>query len=762
MIKKILYIIDNLYLKDDLINDKKEIISFSFFLKINLNDYKNYYFIFLKNTDFINDIDENLILDDKEYKAKILTNIDIDKKQKFWKNNNYLRFWNESFFVFDFFVMEIFFNEIIFNEKKKNFTNIIMKKFIFFEIFLFLFSKNKDIEIINTFKKNNREIEKEPKVLELFNSLGFFENFSFDKNNKITNGLSFLIIFSGFKKDFWYFVDLIEKVNNKDVEFIFVFDTNNINFSFVIELINKGIKFKFNYENVGKFKTIIKSTQELVSKKWLKIVDYDDSLIWYNIDDFVEKLKLQNENSLIKHSGAKITKRNLFYKTLDFKKTKRQVSNSIDEFYNQQTNFDTIYPTKIINNSNFDSIKRQNFHNDVLLSNLIKGMGYPLVFVYGKIYLQFHEKGQTSEKNIDRMLAINELYQSYYIFSKNNISFKIENLLLSYSNHVNFIKKFTVNYDNNSELSKIILKTSTINLDKLFFGKSKYSKDNFNNFNYFYVGYLIDNNIEVNNLLTSIYSAYLNGKCNNFKILSYFVDDVKLKEIYEFASKLKLELEIVKINDKVIEIKSSKNENEISHISNTAFFKIYFPKLFKDNNILYLDVDTMIVGSLSKFDNIKSNKAISVVRNGYLSEKYWLRIYKQDGIYNKIKEVRKNAFNSGVIYFSKNEKSNYFVEKYINSIKNNNFKYLDQSHFNFVYKKNANFIDLKYNWPHHKRNKKIIKKNKSNPIIIHFASKYKPWTKRKSYEYTSYENLWKFYNDEVVNLKEERKYYEEK
>lgn len=187
-------------------------------------------------------------------------------------------------------------------------------------------------------------------------------------------------------------------------------------------------------------------------------------------------------------------------------------------------------------------------------------MGYQLIFIYGKICLQFDEENDIKNENTESIFAINKLYFNYLNFFRINSKFNISNLSLTYDEYLDFIKNSTIKIDKNSDLSKIIYRDSMNILNEIFeYQEIKTKKISENEL---YIGYLIDNTIEIEFLLNSIYSVA---------------------------------------------------------------FKIFFPKIFPKKNILHLDVDTMVVGNLNTI-NFKHNKPITVIKNRYLSTKYWFNI----------------------------------------------------------------------------------------------------------------------------------------
>lgn len=173
-----------------------------------------------------------------------------------------------------------------------------------------------------------------------------------------------------------------------------------------------------------------------------------------------------------------------------------------------------------------------------------------------------------------------------------------------------------------------------------------------------------------------------------------------------------------------------KNYKSLKHISKMAYSKIFIFSLINEKTI-YLDTDTLIIKKikLSKLSKISNN--VYFVKNGEHSPHYWYKRY--EGIFSSKKEVKNKAFNSGVIFkniISEVENKKIF-DALMESVKKNEFTYLDQAHFNYVFKEEAKFLPLKYNFPVHNSENRIVKKEK-NPAILHFASKRKPWNENES------------------------------
>lgn len=240
---------------------------------------------------------------------------------------------------------------------------------------------------------------------------------------------------------------------------------------------------------------------------------------------------------------------------------------------------------------------------------------------------------------------------------------------------------------------------------------------------------------DIKGALCLIYSISKNTDIKKINILSDQVKTNKnVKKVLSLIEKLDLESNFINVSKEIDEISEIKkgllNFKSLDHISNMAYAKILiFVKV--PEKTIYLDTDTLIIRKLAKKTLLKKPEGYYFVINGNHSPTYWFSRY--EGIFKNKKEVSQKAFNSGVFLkntSNKKENTKIYNDLY-KSIKVNNFTYLDQAHFNYVFKNKAKYLDLKYNWPVHNSHKSIVKKEKS-PLILHFASKNKPWDNKRS------------------------------
>lgn len=225
---------------------------------------------------------------------------------------------------------------------------------------------------------------------------------------------------------------------------------------------------------------------------------------------------------------------------------------------------------------------------------------------------------------------------------------------------------------------------------------------------------------------TTIYTAFKYGDFTKINIITTGNNE-SIEIIRNFCNCIGIELNIISIDKskQLDHISSTKIYAGLSHITNDAYNKFYVFKLINEDT-LYVDTDILFTKKFNIQEFINLTEGVYFVKNGYLSPSYWLKKYSK--IFENKNEVSKHAFNSGLFYINisnnKKIKEEYF-NKLVFSLKNNKFDYLDQAHFNLIFKNTAKYLHLKYNWPYHIRDNKLVAKTK--PSIIHFAGPKKPW-----------------------------------
>lgn len=213
--------------------------------------------------------------------------------------------------------------------------------------------------------------------------------------------------------------------------------------------------------------------------------------------------------------------------------------------------------------------------------------------------------------------------------------------------------------------------------------------------------------------IVSVFSLLTNNDCDEIFIFYNQLELEEIKEINTIQFIFETKINLIKINLKDLPVFK---DFKLLHLTIETFYRLLIPQYVNKDKVLYLDVDTLIVGDLSKFYNIDISN--------YL---FAARIYDSNNPYfaYKINELQVDHpyFNSGVMLFNllKIVEEKYF-SKVITWIKENPEK--SDSQDEFVKTCDGRFLHLghEFNWTTHAKGMNL------NPLIIHFTGRYKPNT----------------------------------
>lgn len=169
------------------------------------------------------------------------------------------------------------------------------------------------------------------------------------------------------------------------------------------------LNIKYNDLNIGKLNSLIKWSHTF-NKKFFKIIDSDDC---FNIVETIELIKASesfNDNTFYTHDAAKVYKKSKFFGTIS---TDNNVINEIMKYagdvnWEIPPNAKSIYSVESLLYLSNIKINRQNYYNDDLLSIVNLWISKYKSHVTLRPYIQYHSRGQTSSKSLNRY---KELYK---------------------------------------------------------------------------------------------------------------------------------------------------------------------------------------------------------------------------------------------------------------------------------------------------------------------------------------------------------------
>ena len=235
-----------------------------------------------------------------------------------------------------------------------------------------------------------------------------------------------------------------------------------------------------------------------------------------------------------------------------------------------------------------------------------------------------------------------------------------------------------------------------------------------------HIFYAIDDNYK-NYLLLAMKSVLKSSNRSDNVYFHILATRISSKIIFEkkvqILKQIKFcKIEIIYINDNFI------NDFPVKlHITTAAYLRYFIPILKPDlTKCLYLDVDTIVLKSLSKFYNINlKNKYAAVVKDKLSLNDKKIRL-NQFNI--------KNYFNSGIMLLNlKKIRKDCLFERFLRETKYS--KFMDQDVLNYVFNDNVIYLGDIYNYMI--KNKDVQEINNNNITILHFAGTIKPWNKEK-------------------------------
>lgn len=183
----------------------------------------------------------------------------------------------------------------------------------------------------------------------------------------------------------------------------------------------------------------------------------------------------------------------------------------------------------------------------------------------------------------------------------------------------------------------------------------------------------------------------------------------------------------------------------IEHISFVTYYRFKIPSILKKyDKALYLDVDMIITSDLSALFEIDlSDSYVGAVKHPTLLHREKVKGYT----------IPKNSyFNAGMLLLNLDLIRKDKKDEELISLMPENFPIQDQDILNIVFKEKVKYLDLRYNmmtrlcgrfeeslaFATYGENFAIAK---IRPVIIHYASKEKPW----EFSNLAYNNIWDNY-----------------
>lgn len=256
--------------------------------------------------------------------------------------------------------------------------------------------------------------------------------------------------------------------------------------------------------------------------------------------------------------------------------------------------------------------------------------------------------------------------------------------------------------------------------------------------NLVHIGYGIDNNY-ARCMATSIASICINNKDRNFifHVIGYNLSKDTKRKIELLAKKYCIEINIYEVN-----INFFKNLPVKEHIPVSTYFRLVFPLLLKNVDILYyIDADVVCLRNASEFFEISlENNIIAAVPDlDKTANKRISALDLKEHIY----------FNAGVLIIDVKKWNNFNVLEKCLDILNENpkkFLYQDQDALNLVLTKKIKYLSKNFNCI------SFSNINLFEIVLLHFANQPKPWNEKWKLNiiYNDFtKNIYSFYENQT-------------
>jgi len=185
-------------------------------------------------------------------------------------------------------------------------------------------------------------------------------------------------------------------------------------------------------------------------------------------------------------------------------------------------------------------------------------------------------------------------------------------------------------------------------------------------------------------------------------------------------------------------------KNQPAHVSIATYYRLFMAQLLPQtlDKVIYLDCDLICQSSLEELWNIDLNEAPLACVNDV--PRPWQHHQQRLGYDESF-----SYFNAGVLLVNLNYwRNNNVMEKFVSFLRTSPGKidFHDQDVLNYVFHENALFLPprfnatdiffhrefLDYDYPF---SADEVQAARSNPVIVHFTYKNKPWIKGESHTY---------------------------
>lgn len=185
-------------------------------------------------------------------------------------------------------------------------------------------------------------------------------------------------------------------------------------------------------------------------------------------------------------------------------------------------------------------------------------------------------------------------------------------------------------------------------------------------------------------LLINIYALL---STNKVKKLYLVIEDDGIKEISELCNKYKVDVSFINVTS-IDEYIKKESPNYNTQYSKLSMCRLYFSKIFKEDKVLYIDADAIVIDDISELWNAKLNNNVLI---GVKEPGAWDKHLWTTGLNDKY-------INSGVLLMNlKALREEELDESMLYLINNNKYAFPDQDVINLVCRNRIGYVSNEYN-----------------------------------------------------------------
>lgn len=240
-------------------------------------------------------------------------------------------------------------------------------------------------------------------------------------------------------------------------------------------------------------------------------------------------------------------------------------------------------------------------------------------------------------------------------------------------------------------------------------------------------------------MLTNLYAILTNNKVEKIYL---FIEDDSIDGLDLLSEKFKTEFVCINMNKIFNKYIKEDSPNINTKYTKCSMARLFFPNEVKEDKILYIDVDALVVSNLDELWNLNIDEY-------YIAGTTDSGMMKDGVVYLKFINANIPYVNSGVLLMNlKHIREDKIDKKWLNIINKERLMYPDQDSINVSCKDHIFIFDPKFN----SSLSTTLLKNKKDIKIMHYTMAKVDWVRNHKFS-----ELWYDYENKYEKFKEQCK-----